>query len=177
MSRIEIFTDIYAPPGRVFDLARSIDLHVATQTRHKERAVAGTTRGLIGPGESVTWEAVHFGFRQRLTSRLAPEFYDRPRRFRDSMVPGSGVFAGFDHDHIFETVPMIDGDGVAENEVSLAAMTRMIDVFDFRAPLGFAGRLVERIYLDRYMRGLLVERGAIIKRVAESDEWRDYLPA
>lgn len=164
MGRIEIYTDIFAPVERVFDLARSIDLHVATQTRHRERAVAGTIRGLIGPGESVTWEAVHFGIRQRLTSRLAPELYDRPRRFRDSMVPGSGIFAGFDHDHIFEA---------RESPVA----TRMIDVFDFRAPAGVLGRLVERLYLDRYMRRLLVERGAIIKQVAESEAWRAYLEA
>jgi ligand-binding SRPBCC domain-containing protein len=167
MGRIEIFTDIQAPRERVFDLARSIDLHVATQTRHRERAVAGTLRGLIGPGESVTWEAVHFGIRQRLSSRLAPEYFDRPRRFRDSMVPGSGVFAGFDHDHRFE---------VRESEgIEPAGETRMIDVFDFRAPLGILGRLAERLYLDRYMRSLLVERGEIIKQTAEGDGWREYL--
>lgn len=166
MGRIEIFTDIQAPLEVVFDLARNIDLHVATQTRHKERAVAGTTRGLIGPGESVTWEAIHFGIRQRLTSRLAPEFFDRPVRFRDSMVSGSGAFVGFDHDHIFEKIASHDSENA----------TRMIDVFDFRAPFGPFGRLAERLYLDGYMRRLLIERGEILKRVAEGEEWRRYLP-
>ena len=49
-------------------------------------------------GEEVTWSAKHFGVRQRLTSRITA--FERPRRFRDSLV--RGAFARFDHDHIFE---------------------------------------------------------------------------
>ena len=171
MAVIKIKTRIAAPPERVFDLARNIDFHVDTQTRHRERAVPGPApdgspgivTGLIGPGESVTWEAVHFGVRQRLTSRLGPEYYDRPRRFRDSMVPGSGAFAGFDHDHIFEIDP------VAKH------ITVRIDVFDLRAPFGVFGRLAERLFLTAYMRRLLLERADLIRTTAESEEWRQYL--
>jgi hypothetical protein len=39
------------------------------------------------------------------------------------------------------------------------------------------GWLVERLALGPYLRRLLVERAAVIRRVAESDEWRRYLPA
>ena len=54
MAIIELTTDINAPIGRVFDLARSIDLHMNSTSKTGERAVAGVTSGLIGAGEQVT---------------------------------------------------------------------------------------------------------------------------
>jgi hypothetical protein len=36
--------------------------------------------------------------------------------------------------------------------------------------------LAERLFLRRYMLGLLRERNMVIKRVAESSEWQRYLP-
>src|SRR5215510_835622 len=83
MPCVRVVTRIEAPPERVFDLARSIDLHAQGQARHRERAIAGVTSGLIGMGQSVTWEARHFGITQQLTSRIVA--FDRPRSFRDSM--------------------------------------------------------------------------------------------
>jgi len=157
MPRVEVITRIEAPPERVFDLARSIDLHARGQAQYRERAMAGVTRGLIGMGESVTWEARHFGITQQLTSRIVA--FDRPRSFRDSMV--SGAFAYFDHDHLFE----VDGPG-----------TRMIDVFDFASPFGPFGKLADWLVLERYMRRLVQERALSIKRAAEGEEWRELLP-
>jgi ligand-binding SRPBCC domain-containing protein len=154
---IELITCITAPPDRCFDLSRSADLHQLSLSASEERAVSGVTRGLIGSGESVTWEARHFGVRQRLTSRITT--FDRPRHFRDSMV--AGAFRRFDHDHWF--VP--DGQG----------STVMRDVFHFEAPFGFLGRIAEALFLTEYMRRLLSERNSTVKRVAESDEWRQYL--
>src|SRR5437016_5526911 len=78
MPRIRLATRIEAPPERVFDLARSIDLHARGQARHRERAIAGVTSGLIGLGQTVTWEARHFGITQRLTSQIVA--FDRPGR-------------------------------------------------------------------------------------------------
>lgn len=156
MATIRVVTEVAAPVEVCFDLARSIDLHVVTTGDSQERAVAGVTQGLIGLGEEVTWSARHFGVRQRLTSRITA--FERPLRFRDSLV--RGAFARFDHDHIFEPT---------------ATGTRMIDVFDYNAPLGPLGRLAEALFLDRYMRRLLVERGAGVKRVAESGDWQRYL--
>jgi hypothetical protein len=54
MPRIEVITFIAAPIETVFDLARSIDAHAASQSRHGEKAVAGRTSGLIEKGEEVT---------------------------------------------------------------------------------------------------------------------------
>jgi ligand-binding SRPBCC domain-containing protein len=151
--KIVIRTEIAAPIERCFDLARSIDLHVETQRGHAEVAVAGVTRGLIGLGQQVTWQARHFGISQKLTSRVVA--FDRPKHFRDSMV--QGAFRRFDHDHDFE---------------EHAGKTVMIDVFDFESPLGPLGWLVDRLVLRRYLSRLLEDRAALIRRVAESDEWQ-----
>jgi ligand-binding SRPBCC domain-containing protein len=153
---IELRTFIAAPPERVFDLSRSIDLHTRSMARSREEAVAGRTSGLIGPGETVTWRARHLGVRQRLTIRISG--YDRPRWFRDELV--RGAFATMAHDHHFHA---------AEGG------TEMRDVFRFSAPAGPLGRLVERLVLTAYMRRLLEERNAAIKAAAEGEEWRKLL--
>src|SRR5262245_12573975 len=94
----------------------------------------GLTAGLIGMGEEeVTWEARHFGVRQRLTSRITA--YDRSHRFRDSQV--RGAFRPFDHDHVFS-----ESDGV----------TVMTDVFVYQSPLGWLGRCADRLFLEAYVR-------------------------
>ena len=122
MTTVELELEIAAPRTRVFDLARSVDLHVDSTAGTAERAVAGVTTGLMEQGDEVTWSARHFGIRQRLTSRITS--YDRPSHFRDSMV--RGAFARFDHDHYFE---------------ECVGGCRAREVFDFTSPLGPLGRL------------------------------------
>ena len=67
MPTIELATFVAAPIERVFDLARSIDLHTNSTSSTGERAIVGVTSGLIGPGQEVTWRARHFGVWQSLT--------------------------------------------------------------------------------------------------------------
>jgi ligand-binding SRPBCC domain-containing protein len=141
-------TRIAAPIDLCFDLARDIDLHMRSTPGTDEVAVGGVTSGLIGLGESVTWEARHFGVRQRLTSKITA--FDRPNHFRDSMV--EGAFARFDHDHYFQS----DGFG-----------TVMVDLFDYTSPLGLLGKLADRLFLARYMRELLRTRAEILRAEAE----------
>jgi ligand-binding SRPBCC domain-containing protein len=162
MGLIELALRIAAPRERVFDLARSIDAHVASTPGTDERPVAregGKTSGLMTLGDEVTWRARHLGVVQHLTSRIVA--YDRPRHFRDSMV--RGAFARFDHDHTFE-------------EEGRDA-TLMRDVFDFRSPLGPVGGAFDALYLDGYMRRLLMQRAQILKRLAESERevWARFL--
>jgi ligand-binding SRPBCC domain-containing protein len=148
---------IDAPPDRVFDLARSIDFHSVSLAHTGEEAVGGRTSWLIELGESVTWRARHFGVRQHLTSRISA--FDRPRYFQDTMV--RGAFAWMVHDHYFDAAP---GGG-----------TVLRDEFRFAAPLGILGRIAERLVLRRYMTRFLETRNAVLKRTAESDEWRQFL--
>ena len=157
MSRIEIVRVVAAPADRLFDLARSVDAHVASTPGTEERPVGGKTEGLLGLGDEVTWEARHFGVKQRLTSRIT--IFDRPRHFRDSMV--RGAFRRFDHDHFFEALE----DGA----------TRCRDVFDFDAPLGPLGWVAERLVLERYMRRFLERRMEILETLAAGEAWRTLL--
>ena len=55
MPNIHLTTFIAAPLERVFDLARSIDLHKKSMAESGEQAVGGITMGLINNGETVTW--------------------------------------------------------------------------------------------------------------------------
>src|ERR1700730_3068002 len=153
MPKIELTTLISAPVERVFDLARSIDLHMASTSHTGERAVAGVTSGLLGRGEQVTWRAKHFGIWHHLTSRITE--YDRPLHFRDSMARGS--FRRLDHDHYFEAA---DCSGTR-------ALMRV--VFDFTSPLGLFGVVADRLLLIRHFRALLIRRNQAIKETAESE--------
>jgi ligand-binding SRPBCC domain-containing protein len=149
MPVVEVQVVIDAPIEVCFDLARDIDLHIVSTEGTEERAVAGVTSGLIGPGEEVTWEASHFGIRQRLTSRIT--LFDRPWHFRDSQV--AGPFRRFDHDHIFTTGP--------------GGVTTMRDVFDYESPFGWIGRCADVCFLRAYMRRFLERRALVIKAAAE----------
>ncbi len=157
MPTITIETLIEAPIDRVFDLTRSIDLHRFSTKETNERAIAGKTSGLIGPGEAVTWRAKHLGIYQNL-SVVITEF-NRPFSFTDRML--KGAFASMEHQHQFEVID-------AEN-------TLMRDIFTFRAPLGFLGRMAERLFLNGYMRRFLISKNKILKQVAESEEWKQIL--
>jgi ligand-binding SRPBCC domain-containing protein len=156
-------TLIAAPIDRVFDLARSIEVHLAGNTHFGEQAVAlsGTrTAGLLSLANTVTWQARHFFIRQRLTSQITE--YDPPNYFQDTML--NGAFQSMQHDHTFRAGP----DGITE----------MIDVFRFAAPLGILGRLAETLVLRRYMQALLHERNIVIQQIAESPAaWQQYLPS
>lgn len=144
----EHVTTIEAPVEAVFDLALDIDAHLASMADSGERAIGGVTTGLIGPGESVTWRARHFGIPFTMTSRITE--WDRPRRFVDEQV--RGPFRAFHHEHRFDVA-----DGT----------TTMTDRLRFDAPLGPIGRLVERLVLGRYLEQLIEQRGRHLKAEAE----------
>lgn len=158
MPVLELETFLAAPVERVFDLSRSIDLHVDSTAATGERAVAGVTSGLIGLGEEVTWRSRHLGVWQSLTVRITA--FDRPHHFTDTML--RGAFHFMEHDHHFAAVP---------------GGTVMRDVFAYRSPLGPFGRLADVLFLERYMRGFLAERNRVIQAAAESEAWRRYLQA
>lgn len=156
MPVIEIEIEIDAPIERVFDLARCIDLHEETMSKTNEKAIDGVTKGLINLGETVTWQATHFGIRQKLTSKITE--YNRPFHFRDVMI--KGAFKRFTHDHFFEQ----KGEKVL-----------MKDVFDYTSPFWILGKIADALFLESYMRNLLTERNLVIKKIAESENWRKFL--
>ena len=72
-----------------------------------------------------------------------------------------GAFRSYTHDHYFEEC---DGG------------TLMTDVMEFTAPLGPFGKLAEVLVLERYMRVFLEHRNTFVKQVAESAQWKKYVP-
>ncbi|MFT6970869.1 MAG: ligand-binding SRPBCC domain-containing protein [Roseivirga sp.] len=156
MPTIKLQTHINANIKTVFDLSRSVDLHKLSTQQTNETAIAGKTSGLIGLNETVTWRAKHFGIYQKLTSKITA--YDRPSYFVDEMI--SGAFKRFKHEHHF-----IESDGG----------TLMTDIFDYEAPFGVLGKLVDQIVLEKYMTNLLKARNKVLEEVAESDQWKEIL--
>ncbi|QAY67089.1 SRPBCC family protein [Paenibacillus protaetiae] len=149
MVKIETGIWIDAPVEVCFDLARDIGVHTQTTWPFtKERAIAGVTSGMIGDGETVTFQATHFGVRQKLTSLVSE--YRRPYVFVDSMQ--RGAFKSLRHEHYFEP----SGSG-----------TRLRDVLYLEAPLGPLGWLAERLVLRTYMRRFLEYRNRGLKQLAE----------
>lgn len=158
MAVLHLTTLIAAPIERVFDLARSIDAHIATSDKTSETVVAGRKSGCIEFGESVTWEAQHLGRTQRLQVQITE--FDRPNQFVDEMV--KGAFRSFRHVHRFK---LIGSDA-----------TQMTDELVFKAPWGPVGTFAEKAFLSRYLRSFLEERNQQLKQLAESDLWRSFLP-
>lgn len=148
MTTIVVETRIAAPLDVCFDLARDVEAHVKTSSATGERAVGGRTSGLLELGDLVTFEAVHFGIRQRLTSKIVE--FDRPRRFVDEMV--EGAFASLRHVHEF----VADGTSVV-----------MRDTLTWRSPLGILGVVADRLFVERHMRAFLLEKQSELKDFAE----------
>jgi ligand-binding SRPBCC domain-containing protein len=116
LSTIRLQTYITADAERCFDLSRSVDIHLGSLARMKERATAGVTSGLMGLSGTVTWEAVRFGVRQRLTSKIIE--FERPKCFTDEMTRGSLK----QMKHVHEFIPQMSG-------------TLMLDTFTFESRL------------------------------------------
>jgi ligand-binding SRPBCC domain-containing protein len=151
MPKIHLETFIKAPLELCFDLSRSVDVHMESTSRSRERAVAGVTSGMMNLNETVTWEARHFGIRHYLTSRITA--FDRPRIFVDEMQ--RGPFKSWHHTHLFESSP---------------GGTLMIDDVDYASPFGLLGRIVDAAFLKSYMTRLLLTRNNYIKKVAEAGD-------
>ena len=144
MPQIHLTTFIAAPIERVFDLSRNIDLHKESMKRFKERAVAGTTFGLIEKGETVTWAAKHF-FKTRLL-RVGITEMQKPSCFVDEQKNGN--FKMMKHEHHFK--PCANG-------------TIMIDIFDYETPYGMLGKILNSFYITSYLKKLLEQRNRTIK--------------
>ena len=156
MPKIELQTEIKGDRKVVFDLSRSIDLHKISTEQTNEQAIAGKTSGLIGLNESVTWRAKHFGIYQNLTSKITE--FDQPNHFTDEMV--RGAFKSFKHEHHF---------------TEINGGTLMTDIFHYKSPFGILGKLADKLFLEKYMKELLVERNRVVKEFTESEKWKELL--
>ncbi|MEN9710129.1 MAG: hypothetical protein RL441_121 [Actinomycetota bacterium] len=149
MPRIELATFIPASRESCFELSLSVDAHSASMAESGERAIGGVTSGVMSLGDTVTWRARHFGIPFTMTSTISE--YESPSRFVDEQV--SGPFRRWWHEHRFEVA---DGG------------TLMVDVAEYSSPLGPIGRLVDALFLERYMTRLLKQRNAWLAETLSS---------
>jgi ligand-binding SRPBCC domain-containing protein len=156
MPTIHLTTFVAAPAERVFDLCRSIELHRKSMAHTQEEAIAGTTNGLIGLNETVTWKAKHLLKTRVLKSKITS--LNRPLSFTDEMMDGD--FKSLRHEHHFKKI---------DNG------TLLIDLFHFESPYGGLGRLANQLFLIRYMKKLLELHNQVIKEYAESEKWKFIL--
>lgn len=142
-----------APMDRCFLLVTSIEL--ATRTMEM-RPLGARKTGFIQPNDRIIWHGWRFGFPWMHEMQVA--IYDRPSHFQDTM--GRGRFKRFQHDQTFSE---IDGH------------TLLHDKLRFSLPLGFLGNIVAEHVMVPYLSRLLHRRLQILKRIAETEEWRKYL--
>jgi ligand-binding SRPBCC domain-containing protein len=145
VGNVRLETVIRAPVGRVFDLARDIDFHARSMAHTGERAVGGRTEGRIELGEEVEWKARHFGFTWHMRSRIT--VMEPPRLFVDEQV--SGPFTSYAHRHEFH---------------ERGPATLMVDDWRHVAPVG---SLADPLFLNAYLRRLLIRRNDLLRREAE----------
>ncbi|MBD3637917.1 MAG: SRPBCC family protein [Crocinitomicaceae bacterium] len=159
MPRIRLETKINAPIQRVFDLSRSIDLHLITTREMREKVIEGRRKGLINKHEFVTWKWKIWGLPQRMTSAITT--MARPYFFEDRMI--KGPFNRLEHKHYFEC---------SEKDKK----TIMKDIFYYRPPFGILGTLVDQLFLRKYVERILKKRNQMIKDYAENDnKWMEIL--
>lgn len=149
MTTINLITKINASKQIVFDLARNIDVHQNSASKTNEKAIAGTTSGLINLNETVTWKGKHFGIYLTHTSKITEmELHDY---FADEMIKGR--FKSFKHEHSF-----IEKNG----------KTVMIDNLIYETPFGIFGKLFDRLILKKHMINFLETRNAVLKKLPEN---------
>lgn len=156
MPVIKLQTNIKSDVSICFNLSLSVDMHTLSTARTNEKAIAGKTTGIMQLNEYVTWEATHFGVTQTLTSKITQ--LTQNLHFRDEQQ--KGAFKHFVHDHNFETIN---------------GMVIMTDTLNFSSPFGFIVTVVDKIILTKYLKTFLIERNALIKTCAESEQWKQFL--
>jgi ligand-binding SRPBCC domain-containing protein len=158
MPLIYLETIINAPQKLVLDLSRSVDLHKASMTHHKEEIIDGVRSGLMHKGDTVTWKAKHLWKSRTLKVKLTE--LEAPHFFADEMIEGD--FKKMRHEHEFKRA---------------AEGTLMVDRFYFETPFGILGKGINLIFLKNYMARLLRERNNKIKQIAENNLAKQYLHA
>lgn len=144
-------TLIHAPIDRCFLLSTRLEL-VAITLKMKTPST-----GFVQLDDRIQWRGWKFGLPQKHLTHISA--YQRPTYFQDTQE--AGRFAFFQHDHWLRETP--DG-------------TLLEDEVRFRLPFGPLGRIVAKLILEPHIRGLVRQRYALLKGIAESDQWKQYLP-
>lgn len=146
---------VRAPIERCFALSTNIAVVKRELGMH---AVAGRTAGLVKAGDTVRWEGMQLGFANYHVSLIVPETWEPPFFFQDRMIEGR--FRSFEHDHrLIET----------------SEGTFLDDAVRFEMKWGWGGEVVGRAVMVPHILGLMRKRFCLLKQLAETEEWREYV--
>ena len=145
---------VKAPVERCFLLSTDIELVGWTLGM---KPIEGKKSGRIVAGDTLLWAGWKFGLPQMHETLITG--YEPPHFFQDTM--GRGRFRRFQHDHHLSE---LDG------------YTVLSDKIRFSMPFGFLGRLVGRYLMVPYIAKILRRRMLLLQRLAESDEWKQFVP-
>ena len=155
---------IHAPIERLFALSTSLaiverELGMRPVASHTSEQKARTT-GQVTAGDTVRWQGMQLGFPNHHVSLISADTWQPPLFFQDRRI--AGRFRSFEHDHRFTQQP--------------GGSVLLADEVRFTMPFGWPGRLVGRTVLIPHIRRLLRRRFRLLKHLAESGEWRQYIP-
>lgn len=156
MSTIHLTTFIAAPIERVFDLSRNLAIYKTLMQGRKEKFTSGSASNLMSHGETITFQAKHFGKSRLVTTRVMD--LKKPSSIVQEQVKGDLVH--FKHEHHFKAV---------ENG------TILIDLIDFEGPRDVFGKLMGKLYLKKYLEAYVSKRNSLIRQYAETEKWRAVL--
>ena len=145
---------INAPLERCFLLSTSIDF---AWRSFGLRPVSGKTSGNAVLGDTTLWRCWFFGLPQTL--QVTVTAFEQPNLLQQTM--DRGPFKQFQHRLHFAEV---DGRAFLHDKVH------------FALPFGWLGKTIERRLVVPFVARLLRRRFELLKMVAESEEWRRYIP-
>lgn len=150
MTTINLTSQISSSIEKCFDLSRDIDIHLQSASKTQEKVYAGRKSGLCELGDEITWEAVHFGIKQKLSIKITQ--MKKYSYFEDTMT--KGAFKSMRHEHFFE---------------SAGSYCIMHDIFYYEVPFGLFGFIFNKLILKKYITNFLIERNHVIKKIAEEN--------
>lgn len=149
---------VAAPLERVFLLSTSLAIVERELGMHPVASREVTrTEGLVLGGDRIRWQGWQLGFPNYHVSEITA--YEPCRFFQDTMI--AGRFRFFQHDHEF---------------TEIGGQVLLRDTVRFRLKWGALGKLVAKRVMVPHIAGLLQRRFALLKRIAETEEWRRYVP-
>ena len=148
---------VNAPIERCFMLSTSLELVERSLNMRLVESESTKTSGLVIGGDRLLWRGWVFGLPQLHETLITK--YAQPDFFQDTM--GRGRFKRFQHDHSF---------------TEIGGRTLLNDKVRFSLPLGRVTGPIARFVVMPHVSRLLRHRLELLKRVAESNEWKQYLP-
>lgn len=154
MNKIQLKTYIKAPPKICFDLSRDIRIHIKSIPDDSSLKLIYHVNNKSKLSDKVKWEVVPVNEKLKQEIKVTMIEYISPHHYAEELQ--SVFFKEFKHTHEF----FKHGDGE----------TMMIDVIEYELPLGAIGRLINKKFMEKYIKMIFFRRNQEIKRIAEKNK-------